>query len=94
MYFYAQLDDNDIVDAISCLLKKEKRENLIEIIEYDENLLGKKYNRSKGIFEEIEKSKPILSPEQIRLKELMEKKTLSDTEKLEEIHLRLRGISV
>lgn len=49
---YTQLDENSIVIGVSNLSNEVIQDNMIEIEEFDETLLGKKYNN--GIFEEVE----------------------------------------
>jgi hypothetical protein len=44
MNMYAQLDENNIVVAVSQLSGEVDAPNMIEIPEYDTSLLGKKYN--------------------------------------------------
>lgn len=43
-YIYAQLDSNNIVEAISQLSKEITQGNMILLPEYDQSLLGKKWN--------------------------------------------------
>lgn len=48
--FYAQLNENNIVECISDLYNKVDQDNLIEISEYDTFLLGKEYDFNTNSF--------------------------------------------
>lgn len=61
---YAQLDENNIVIAITNLYEEIFEKNMIKINSYDISLLGKKYNN--GDFEEIfEENDNILSQNEL-----------------------------
>ena len=53
-HFYAQLDNNDQVIAVSQLASDMTQDNLIAINAFDVTLLGKRYNRDTGEFEVVE----------------------------------------
>jgi hypothetical protein len=53
MYNYAQLNGEGICYAVSMLSGEVVADNMIAIDEYDESLLGKRYNRETGEFEEV-----------------------------------------
>ena len=52
-YIYAQLDCNDMCTTVSIHNGELNAENVVRIDEYDEGLLGKKYNRATGEFIEL-----------------------------------------
>ena len=50
-FYYAKLDDKNIVESVITLSKPHKEFNLIELNSLDMSIIGKKYN-SNGTFEE------------------------------------------
>ena len=58
MYIYAQLNDENIVMAVSQLSGEVDAPNMIQIDSFDHNLLGKRYNAKTGEFEEVLQQPP------------------------------------
>ena len=54
--FYAQLNDDNICVGVSDLSGEVINEKLIKIENIDDELIGKKYDRDRCIFENIENS--------------------------------------
>ena len=65
MFFYAQLDNENIVIGISQLNEEINISNMVLIDSFDDTLLNKRYNAETGEFEEvtqIELTEPIELP--------------------------------
>ena len=60
MFFYAQLNEENICIGVSQLSGKVDNPLLIPIAEFDSSIIGKKY--SNGVWEEVE-SEPVSEPE-------------------------------
>lgn len=58
MYIYAQLNDENIVMAVSQLSGEVDAPNMIQIDSFDYNLLGKRYNVKTREFEEVLQQQP------------------------------------
>ncbi|WMI80892.1 hypothetical protein [Anaerotignum sp. MB30-C6] len=79
MYYYAQLDENNICIGVSQLSGKVNHSLMISIDSYDNMLMGKKYNN--GAWEEIEHPKPTPGPTDMEL--LMQANTDAELRDLE-----------
>jgi len=65
LFFYAQLDNENIVIGISQLNEEINISNMVLIDSFDDTLLNKRYNAETGEFEEvtqIELTEPIELP--------------------------------
>ena len=80
-YFYAQLDDDNIVVGVSQLSGKVSASNMIKIDDYDISLLGKRYNSDTGEFEEVPQLEPTI--ESTIIEEQIYAETLYQTALLE-----------
>lgn len=54
MFFYAQLNQESIVVAVTQTSSEIDEENLVELESYDTSVLGKRYNPDTGDFEDVE----------------------------------------
>ena len=78
MLYYAQINADGIVYAVSRLKEKRNQNNLIEIPEFDSSLLDKKYNQETKIFEEIKR-------DSIEIEETLEEKVARLEEKIDQL---------
>ena len=60
MYVYAELDGAGLVKAVSSLSGEVTKDTMIPIEKLDPVLMGKRYVKETGIFEEV--AKPALPP--------------------------------
>lgn len=51
--YYAQIDTNNIVFAVTQTTSPINKLDMIEVDSYDETFLGKKFNSETGSFEEV-----------------------------------------
>lgn len=66
MFYYAQLNEENICVGVSQLSGKVNKSSLILLSEFDTSLMGKKYNN--GAWEEVEQ--PEVTPEPTQLDEI------------------------
>lgn len=82
-YYYAQINENKIVHAVSKLCAEVEAENMIRVSSYDFSLLGKKYEN--GEFFEVQKGTIKTEPSLAEINEKLDKLLNEKSERAEKI---------